>query len=144
MIHRTNAKSFCKDDISKIENYELAISDKNENWVCHHRLELTLDGEFAHTREELIRMDMYYNRPYFELIWLPKSEHSKLHYMVNTKAYPTWAEYNSSDKRKKELSVIRSKSNNGRHWYTNGIENKFTYECPEGFYPGQHQNKRGK
>lgn len=74
-----NAKQYCKDDISKIENYELAIADTEHMWDCHHRLELTLDGEHAHTPKELKRLGMYYNRPYFELIFLTKSEHNKLH-----------------------------------------------------------------
>jgi len=29
-----------------------------------------------------------------------------------------------------------SESNIGRHWYNNGIENRFCYECPEGFNSG--------
>lgn len=74
-----NAKQYCKDDISKIENYDKAIADKTKTWVCHHRLELTLDGEFAHTPKELIRMNMYYKRPYFELIFLTRTEHEALH-----------------------------------------------------------------
>ena len=41
----TTVKYFCKDDITKIENYELAMADTEEVWHCHHRLELTLDGE---------------------------------------------------------------------------------------------------
>lgn len=72
-------KSYCKDDISKIENYDLAKADNFEGWVCHHRLELTLDGEFALSREQLKMHDMYYNRPYYELIFLRRREHSKLH-----------------------------------------------------------------
>ena len=72
-------KSYCKDDISKIENYDLAKADNFEGWVCHHRLELTPDGEFALSREQLKMHDMYYNRPYYELIFLRRSEHSKLH-----------------------------------------------------------------
>ena len=32
------------------------------------------------TFEELIALDMYYNRPAEELIWLKHSEHSKLHW----------------------------------------------------------------
>lgn len=70
---------YCRDDISKIENYELAKADNFKGWHIHHRLELTLDGEFAHTPEDLKRMDMYYNRPYFELIFLTKSEHQRIH-----------------------------------------------------------------
>lgn len=71
-------RKFCRDDLSKIENYQDAINS-SEQYVLHHRLELTLDGEFAHTAEELQRLGMYYDRPYFELIFLPCSVHSKLH-----------------------------------------------------------------
>lgn len=63
----------------KIENYELAKADNFKGWDIHHRLELTLDGDFAHSKEDLIRLGMYYNRPYFELIFLRHNEHSKLH-----------------------------------------------------------------
>lgn len=79
MICIKEAKRKCRDDISKIENYDKAISDTTQTWHCHHRLELTLDGEFAHTHKELKRLEMYYHRPYFELIFLTPSEHSKLH-----------------------------------------------------------------
>jgi hypothetical protein len=63
-----------------IENYEKAAADNFKGWMLHHRLECTLDGEFAHSAEELKRLDMYYNRPYYELIYLTNSEHSKLHF----------------------------------------------------------------
>ena len=79
MINEQSAHKFCKDDISKIENYDKAISDITQTWVIHHRLELTLDGEFARSVKELQRLGMYYQRPYFELIFLTHSEHSKLH-----------------------------------------------------------------
>jgi hypothetical protein len=79
MISEKYAKEFCKDDITKIENYEKAISDPTQTWHCHHRLELTLDGEYAHSIEDLKRLDMYYNRPYFELIFLQGPEHRHLH-----------------------------------------------------------------
>ena len=72
-------KQVCKDDPSLIENYDKAINDNTQMWVLHHRLELTLDGEYAHSREELIRLGMYYHRPYYELIFLTKSDHQKLH-----------------------------------------------------------------
>ena len=78
MINKKTACSYCKDDISKIENYEQAIND-TKLWVCHHRLEMTIDGEHALTPQELIRHDMYYNRPYFELIFMPQVEHIRLH-----------------------------------------------------------------
>lgn len=79
MICKYNVKKYCRDDISKIENYEQAINDKEHKWDCHHRLELTLDGEYAHNIEDLKRMGMYYDRPYFELIFIKHSEHVSLH-----------------------------------------------------------------
>ena len=74
-----NAYSYCKDDISKIENYEKAVNDNTQMYEIHHRNELTLDGKFAHTKEDLIRMNMYYDRPCNELIFLTKAEHTSLH-----------------------------------------------------------------
>ena len=79
MINEHRAKKYCRDDISKIENYDKAVADPTQKWVCHHRLELTLDGEFAHTPEELQRLGVYFNRPYFELIFLTRSEHQRMH-----------------------------------------------------------------
>lgn len=74
-----NVSRFCSDDISLIENYEAALNDQTQTWHLHHRLELTLNGEFAHTKADLIRLEMYYNRPANELIFLTPSEHMKLH-----------------------------------------------------------------
>lgn len=76
-------------ELEKIENYDKAVADETQLWDCHHRLELTLDGEFAHSQEDLIRMGMYYNRPYFELIFLTHSEHSKLHGNARSVEYKT-------------------------------------------------------
>lgn len=78
MINRKTARSYCKDDISKIENYEQAIND-TELWVCHHRLELTINGEQVHNPDTLSKLGMYKKRPYFELIFMPQAEHIKLH-----------------------------------------------------------------
>lgn len=72
-------KMYCKDDLSKIENYYDAVNDKENNWVLHHRLEMTLNGEFACSQTDLIRMNMYYHRPAFELIFIKEEEHRKLH-----------------------------------------------------------------
>lgn len=79
MISLNWAHKYCRGDISKIENYDKAIADTTQTWHLHHRLELTLEGELALTREELIMHDMYYNRPYYELIFLTKAEHMRLH-----------------------------------------------------------------
>lgn len=73
---------YCK-ELEKVENYELAKADNFDKWDRHHRLEThNSDGEkrlVQISREELIALDMYYNRPPEELIWLKSSEHIKLH-----------------------------------------------------------------
>lgn len=79
MINVSKVNRFCRDDIKLIENYNEAVSDTENVWACHHRLELTLDGEFANSKADLIRYGMYYKRPYFELIFLKITDHKKLH-----------------------------------------------------------------
>lgn len=79
MINERQAQKYCRGDIAKIENYEKAVADTAHTWHLHHRLELTLDGKFAHSRDELKRLGMYFDRPYFELIFLTQSEHRRLH-----------------------------------------------------------------
>lgn len=73
MINEYYAKKFCKEDISKIENYELAINDKTQTWHCHHR------RETIYSKKDLIEISEYYNRPAIELIFLTPSEHKALH-----------------------------------------------------------------
>ena len=79
MINERSAHEYCRDDISKIENYDKAIADTTQTWHLHHRMEFTLDGEFALTSEQLKMHDMYYHRPYYELIFLTPTEHMILH-----------------------------------------------------------------
>ena len=73
---------YCK-DYKNIENYEAAKKDNFKCWHCHHRLEThNSDGErrlVDITRDELIALGMYYNRPASELIFLTIYEHSSLH-----------------------------------------------------------------
>ena len=74
---------FCSEP-SKIENYDKAIGDTTQTWECHHRLEThTSDGErrlVDLTANELKALDMYYNRPPEEFIFLTKKDHVSLHY----------------------------------------------------------------
>ena len=65
---------YCR-NYKEIENYQLAISDNNQTWDCHHRREI----EENKNREQLIKEGLYYNRPPEELIFLTESEHRKLH-----------------------------------------------------------------
>lgn len=75
---------YCKlEEQTEVENYELAKADNFVGWDRHHRLEThNSDGEkrlVSISKEELIALDMYYDRPSKELIWLKKAEHKALH-----------------------------------------------------------------
>ena len=75
MINEKLAKKYCKEDISKIKNYDLAIADKTKTWVCHHMTETW----WHCSRKELIDNECYYNRKACELVFLTKTEHRQLH-----------------------------------------------------------------
>lgn len=77
MICNKKVKTFCCGDITKIENYDKAINDTTQTWHCHHRLEIHED--YRNSMGDLILMNLYYNRPPEELIFLTPKEHSNLH-----------------------------------------------------------------
>ena len=68
---------YCSDDISQIENYESAKNDNSQIWDLHHRLELGSDYE--NTKSDLEMMNLYWNRPANELIFLTRDQHIRLH-----------------------------------------------------------------
>lgn len=82
---KTRSNAYCKERYVKdgriglIENYELALADNFKAWEIHHRLELHPDNTVRFTRQSLIKLNLYYNRPSSELIWLRKSEHRQMH-----------------------------------------------------------------
>ena len=75
MINENSAKSFCKEDIRKIENYDKAIADTTQTWDLHHRTEIWWNC----TKQELIDNECYYHRKACELIFLTHSAHRRLH-----------------------------------------------------------------
>ena len=75
MINENIAHRYCKDDISKIENYDKAFADTTQTWDLHHRTEIWWNC----SAKELIENDCYYHRKACELIFLTKAEHCRLH-----------------------------------------------------------------
>ena len=147
---KNHFERYCK-DYENIENYQKAKTDNFVGWHCHHRLEThNSDGErrlVDITVAELQALGMYYHRPSSELIFLTESEHNSLHKpsaeaknkMSKVRKGKYLGENNSfygkhhSEESKKKMS----KANKGRHWYNNGKENRFCFECPDGFIPGK-------
>ena len=115
MINEKTANRYCRDELSKIENYDKAIADTTTIWHLHHRLELTLDGEFALTHKQLKMHDMYYNRPYYELIFLTPSEHRRLH--MEGKNHPLFGKHIPYETRRKMSEAEKGEKNHffGKH-----------------------------
>ena len=140
MICFEKVKSYCKDDISLIENFDKAVADKEQTWDCHHRREITT------SKKELIKLGEYYSRPASELIFLTHSEHIALHnkcrvFTEETKRKLSEAQKGKifTEEHKQKLSkALKGKNtwNTGRSWYNNGIKNVFAKSCPEGFVKG--------
>ena len=77
MINESRVKKYCKEELSKIENYDKAIADTTQVWHCHHRTEIWWNC----TAQDLIENECYYNRKACELIFLTHAEHRRLHNM---------------------------------------------------------------
>ena len=165
MISEESAKSYCKDDISLIENYDKAIADTIQVWHCHHR------RETIYSRSGLIEIGEYYNRPAEELIFLTPNEHNRLHHLDKYPSEETrkkmsesrkgekcyiFGKHHSEETRKKmsesrkgktpwmkgkhhseESRKKMSESKKGKHWYNNGVKSIRAKECPKGFVKGR-------
>lgn len=75
MINEKKALSYCKEDISKIKNYEQAVNDTTQVWDCHHMTETWWNC----SKKDLIENECYYHRKACELIFLTHAEHTRLH-----------------------------------------------------------------
>lgn len=82
MISIKNIKKICNEPVEMIENYLMAKNDESQYYSCHHRNEIrNILGITVHiTKEELIGLGLYFHRPADELVFLPRTEHSKLHH----------------------------------------------------------------
>ena len=81
-IQKAKYRGYCCENYSLIEGYNEAITSEKK-YCLHHRLEThNSDGELRSvflTREELEALEMLYNRPASELIFMPLGEHTALH-----------------------------------------------------------------
>lgn len=94
MINEKQAKKFCKEDISKIENYTEAIEDNTQTWVCHHIL-----GEVL-SKEQLIEHNFYYDVPACMLKFVTKAKHRQIHQNGKPRSAETRRKISESEKGK--------------------------------------------
>jgi hypothetical protein len=167
MVSERQAKRLCS-NYSQIENYEKAVSDKTQTWHCHHRLELKCPV-YKPKAKELMEYGLYYDRPPEELIFLTPQEHIYLHQITNNSFIgkkhskeskkimslhggnafrgkhhtPESIEKNRlshlGKKHDKSFGEEISKRNTGRKWFTDGVNNRFCFECPEGYRKGRSE-----
>ena len=103
MINVRQANRFCKEDISKIENYDKAIADTTQTWHCHHLTETWWNC----SAKDLIENECYYHRKACELIFLTKAEHSRLH--TKGKNNPLFGKHHSEETRRKMSKAKKGK-----------------------------------
>ena len=131
-------EKYCCEDLSQIENYEVAISDKDNVWVLHHRREThDKDGKVlkaAIPMKELKLQGLYFGRPASELIFMRESDHQKLHTSLQ--------KFEGGWKRTKEANEKVSAARKGKHYYNNGKITVLRFTCPDGFVEGRLGNFR--
>ena len=101
---------------------------------------------------------MYFDRPADELIFLTSREHHE--YRKGKPAWnngkkmseefcrkdsesnkgeknPFYGRHHTEESKRRNSEAHKGNTNTkGRHWFNNGKENKYCYECPPGFAPG--------
>ena len=131
---------YCSEDISLIENYKDAISDKTNVWNIHHKLEL--EDEYGNARntplsmKDLIYRSLYYHRPARELIFVTRKEHLRLHrrFIQNEKWHQSFKRTASSEEYKQKQHDMQSKL----IYWNNGEVNERSEICPgEGWVRGR-------
>ena len=122
MISVKISMDYCSEDLSRIENYELALDDKEEVWQIHHKLEA------FYSAAELKAMNLYYERPAKELIFVTRKGNTKrCHHCY-------WPH--------KALGKNHNSNRSGTRWWTNGTLNTRAFECPgEGWRNGRTWSK---
>ena len=131
MVSAEYAQRYCRDDISLIQNYELAIADKTQVWCIHHKLEV--QGQFVNSVELLKKCKMYWKRPASELVFLTKAEHNAVHFKGKCQTEELKRKRGLARRGTKYTAEQRmkiSKALAGRHWFNNGERQIRVYVCP--------------
>lgn len=135
MINFKRVREYCCEDISIIENYEQAVSDENEVWQCHHRLET----DKGISRNELIASSMYYNRPASELIFMRRIDHQRLHSICGDYPKHWLGKYGVEHNRSKSVIQLTKYGQFIRKWEATrdverelGINHRTISECCKG------------
>lgn len=108
MINEEFVYAVCKDDISLIENYQLAVNDNTQTYVCHHKKGVGI------SKNELIELGLYYHQPANDLIFVTKKEHNRIHKKI------LFGDSKSKSERSKEMWEKRKE--NGWHFPEDALQ----------------------
>ena len=120
MISESQAKKYCRDDISKIKGYAEAVADKKHLWICHH-----INGEpfTGFSRNDLEKMNMLYNRPASELKFVTSKMHNNLHDAGSTTRFGASKGHSNKGKHLSDATKAKmSAAQKGRVGYTKGYK----------------------
>lgn len=102
-----------------------------DGWVLHHKDENLKQTDLQRYKEW--RVD--------DLVPMTRSEHAKLHRHGRFSGTPDGSGWDiKGDKNPSKRPDVKKKisdAHKGMHWYNNGIINRCTYECPDGFVKGK-------
>lgn len=119
MINKDQVVSYCSEDISNIENYELAIAAP-DMWECHHRLETHDENGNIRSKniscKVLQEKGLYKKRPAKELIFLSRKDHRNLHFKGKSRNV-TWGDKLSAALKDREGIWKKGEGpNKGKHF----------------------------
>lgn len=160
MINIETVKCYCNGDYTLIENYDKAIADNTQTYVCHHKMGIRADGTTI-SKEELEKDGLYTGRPPEELIFLTRAEHQRLHWGGRKRPPRSkeWIDHlrtaitgrHLSEEHKRKISEVgkgkkRTQSTKnkvrarkiGFRWFNNGeVERQIHGDPPTGWRPGR-------
>ena len=123
-----NSIVYCK-DLSKIENYQKAISDTTQKYELHHRLEIMPFSGKRVDKYYLMNQEMYYDVQPEALIFLTATEHRKLHFC---------------GKRFQDFQYIKGSKENNKRKKIKKIKKEKTYKFSEETRKRMSEAAKGK
>ena len=96
-------RRYCSEDLSRIENYDTAMNDKEQMWHCHHRAEILPCGRYS--IKELKAVGLYWHRPACELIFLRHDVHISLHCKGKTLSEEHRRKMSASQTNRQDVSI---------------------------------------